>query len=89
MAVHRKTPRNSNSPIVIESQSEDEPDDITRSVTAVCKRCGKDVAEMYNAFIQITGSYFMPAMPGSYSITSLDRKGKSKRAQEGTELDGW
>lgn len=57
-------------------------------VKATCKnsRCGAIIGEFYNSWIQVSNSYFLPAI--SYRIMGLKTSGKAKPAQ-GSALKGW
>jgi hypothetical protein len=59
-----------------------------RAATAFCRRCHAGVGHFFNSWIQVTGSYYLPALLGSYSST-LSAVGRQKSASMGTELDGW
>jgi len=53
-----------------------------------CKLCKGGVGDFFNSWIKVTGSYYLPALLGSYSSV-LSAKGRQKPASMGTELDGW
>jgi hypothetical protein len=59
-----------------------------RATKAFCKNCNTSIGDFYNSWYQVTGSYFIPALLGSYSST-LRPMGKLKAASKGTELAGW
>ncbi|KAF2231559.1 hypothetical protein EV356DRAFT_506766 [Viridothelium virens] len=59
------------------------------SVSGACL-CGAVFGEFYNAFIRVTGSYYMPTLVGSFSNTGLlVARGKVRPAAARSELDGW
>ena len=58
------------------------------SVQAFCRRCGAKAGHFSNAWHQITNTYFLPALVGSYS-SQLRPAGVPKRASTGTELNQW
>jgi hypothetical protein len=59
-----------------------------RSTKAWCKRCNACVGDFFNSWLKITGSYYLPALLGSYSSLLKDQ-GRKRTAAVGTELDGW
>ncbi|KAF2663029.1 hypothetical protein K491DRAFT_686189 [Lophiostoma macrostomum CBS 122681] len=59
----------------------------SKSTIGVCKRCNGVVGHFFNSWHKITGTYYLPAMPGSYS-SKLEPHGKQKAATIGTDLDG-
>jgi hypothetical protein len=61
---------------------------INRSTKGFCKNCKNCVGDFYNSWAKVTGSYFVPALLGSYS-TTLRPTGKQKAASKGTVLEGW
>jgi hypothetical protein len=60
----------------------------SKSTTGACKRCNGVVGHFFNSWHKITGTYYLPAMPGSYS-SMLRAHGRQKAATIGTDLDGW
>jgi hypothetical protein len=68
------------------SPSPDTP--INRSTTGFCKNCGTNIGEYYNSWHKITGSYYVPALLGSYR-SRLKSSGKQKSASRGTAIEGW
>jgi hypothetical protein len=58
------------------------------SVQAFCRRCGAKAGHFSNAWHQVTNTYFLPALVGSYS-SQLRPAGVPKRASTGTELNQW
>jgi hypothetical protein len=77
-------------PEVDESADEASPPSppTNRATKAYCKNCKNCIGEFYNSWYKVTGSYFVPALLGSYSST-LQPMGKLKAASKGTELAGW
>jgi hypothetical protein len=59
-----------------------------RSTKGFCKKCSNIIGEFYNSWSKVTGSYYVPALLGSYS-TALRPTGKQKAASKGTDLEGW
>ncbi|KAF2785498.1 hypothetical protein K505DRAFT_369151, partial [Melanomma pulvis-pyrius CBS 109.77] len=59
----------------------------TATVTGVCKRCQSAIGDFFNSWHRITGSYYLPAMLGSYSST-LREYGEQQAALIATDLDG-
>ncbi|ORY04006.1 hypothetical protein BCR34DRAFT_627159 [Clohesyomyces aquaticus] len=59
----------------------------SRSTTGRCRRCKNDVGEFYNSWHKITGSYYLPALLGSYS-SRLQPNGRQKEAAVGTDIEG-
>lgn len=53
-----------------------------------CRDCGSNIGEFYNSWHRVTGSYFVPALLGSYR-SLLRSTGKQKVASKGTDLEGW
>ncbi|KAI4953773.1 hypothetical protein J4E91_002621 [Alternaria rosae] len=58
-----------------------------RATKAYCKNCQNCIGDFYNSWYKVTGSYFVPALLGSYS-SILQPMGKLKAASKGTELAG-
>ncbi|KAG9188443.1 hypothetical protein G6011_02366 [Alternaria panax] len=54
---------------------------------AFCKNCKNNIGDFYNSWFKVTGSYYVPALLGSYSST-LRPMAKIKAASMGTELAG-
>jgi hypothetical protein len=80
-------------PVVEIADSADEPSPcpgspINHSTKGFCRNCRNCVGNFYNSWTKITGSYFVPALLGSYSST-LRPTGKQKAASKGTDLEGW
>ncbi|KAI4957453.1 hypothetical protein J4E86_004591 [Alternaria arbusti] len=86
MNIHELQP---SPPEVVESADEVSPPSppTNRATKAYCKNCQKCIGDFYNSWYKVTGSYFVPAMLGSYSST-LQPMGKLKAASKGTELAG-
>lgn len=61
---------------------------INRSTKGYCRNCRNSIGVFYNSWYRVTGSYYVPALLGSYSI-SLKGTGKPKAASKGTDLEGW
>lgn len=61
---------------------------LPRSTTGVCRKCGATAGEFFNAWHQITASYFLPAQVATYR-SRLRATGQRKKAATGSELDGW
>lgn len=61
---------------------------VSRSTKGYCKTCDNSIGDFYNSWYKITGSYYVPALLGSYSVT-LKSTGKQKPASKGTVLEGW
>lgn len=61
---------------------------IPRATTAFCRKCGGRVGDFYNSWYRITGSYYLPALLGSYR-SLLKSAGKRKAAAQGTILEKW
>lgn len=59
-----------------------------RSATGFCKRCQNEVGQFFNSWHRVTGSYYLPALLGSYS-SRLKEHGKQKAASIMTDIDGW
>ncbi|RAR10183.1 fe-s protein assembly co-chaperone protein [Stemphylium lycopersici] len=60
---------------------------INRSTKGYCRNCRNSIGVFYNSWYRVTGSYYVPALLGSYSI-SLKGTGKPKAASKGTDLEG-
>ena len=61
---------------------------ISRSTKGFCKSCDNMIGDFYNSWYRVTGSYYIPTLLGSYSV-SLRSTGKQKAASKGTDLEGW
>lgn len=61
---------------------------VDRSTKGYCTNCGSNIGEFFNSWHRITGSYYMPALLGSYR-SLLKTTGKQKAAANGTDLEGW
>ncbi|KAF1969910.1 hypothetical protein BU23DRAFT_231968 [Bimuria novae-zelandiae CBS 107.79] len=75
---------------IAESPSESSPratSPVNRSTTGFCRKCGALAGQWFNAFHQVTSSYFLPTLVGSYS-TQLRATVHHKTASIGTELNG-
>lgn len=59
-----------------------------RATTAFCRHCSRQIGDFYNSWYRVTGSYYAPALLGSYSF-SLKRSAKPKAASKGTDLEDW
>ncbi|KAL6168381.1 hypothetical protein ACJQWK_06029 [Exserohilum turcicum] len=57
-----------------------------RATTAFCRHCSRQIGDFYNSWYRVTGSYYAPALLGSYSF-SLKRSAKPKAASKGTDLE--
>ncbi|KAF2109438.1 hypothetical protein BDV96DRAFT_585598 [Lophiotrema nucula] len=66
--------------------SSSSPAPANRSTTGFCRRCNGNVGEFYNAWHKITGTYYLPALLGSYS-SRLRPHGRQTAATDGTDLD--
>jgi hypothetical protein len=64
------------------------PPHISRAAKAFCKNCKNQIGDFYNSWYKVTGSYYVPALLGSYRST-LRPMSKPKAASKGTELAGW
>jgi hypothetical protein len=60
----------------------------SRSTKGFCKNCGTNIGEYYNSWHKVTGSYYMPALLGSYQ-SLLRNSGEQKAASIGTAIEGW
>ncbi|KAH7372369.1 hypothetical protein BKA66DRAFT_443712 [Pyrenochaeta sp. MPI-SDFR-AT-0127] len=60
---------------------------ISRSTKGFCRSCKNNIGDFYNSWHKVTGSYFVPALLGSYQ-SLLNRAGKQKAASKGTDLEG-
>ncbi|KAI9695609.1 MAG: hypothetical protein M1820_008534 [Bogoriella megaspora] len=70
------------------SRAEEPSASTHQTVRGACHRCGAVVGEFFNSFIQVTGSYYLPALVGSFSTNGVVAKGRAKSAATGSELDG-
>jgi len=61
---------------------------ISNSTKGFCKSCDNMIGDFYNSWYRVTGSYYIPTLLGSYSV-SLRSTGKQKAASKGTDLEGW
>ena len=61
---------------------------LNRSTKGICRNCKGTIGEFYNSWYRITGSYYVPALLGSYR-SYLRRTGKQKAASNGTDIEGW
>ena len=61
---------------------------INRSIKGYCRNCRNSIGDFYNSWYRVTGSYYVPALLGSYSVT-LKSTGRPKAASKGTDLEGW
>jgi hypothetical protein len=59
-----------------------------QSTKGYCKNCGTNIGEFYNSWHKVTGSYYVPALLGSYR-SLLKSSGKQKAAARGTAIEGW
>jgi hypothetical protein len=66
----------------------DDEDGESRSTIGQCRKCESDVGEFFNSWIKVTGSYYLPAMAGSYRITGLIF-GKTRPASADSALADW
>jgi len=66
----------------------DDEDGGSRSAIGQCKKCQSDVGEFFNSWIKVTGSYYLPAMVGSYRIPGLIF-GKTRLASADSALADW
>jgi hypothetical protein len=60
----------------------------SRATKGVCEACGAVVGDFFNSWIKVTGSYYLPALLGSYSSV-LSAVGRQRPATVDSELDGW
>jgi hypothetical protein len=60
----------------------------SQSTKGFCKNCGTNIGEFYNSWHKVTGSYYVPALLGSYR-SLLKSNGKQKAASRGTAIEGW
>jgi hypothetical protein len=67
----------------------EERDGASRSTVAHCLACKASFGEFFNSWRKVTGSYYLPSLAGSYSITGLHAKGKPKPASQESQLHGW
>jgi len=67
--------------------AEDEDGD-SRSTIGQCRKCQSDVGEFFNSWIKVTGSYYLPAMAGSYRTPGLIF-GKMRPASADSALADW
>lgn len=61
---------------------------VRRPAKGFCKKCQGGVGDFFNSWHKITGSYYLPALVGSYSST-LREQGRQKAASVGSGLNGW
>jgi hypothetical protein len=61
---------------------------LNRSTKGFCKNCGTNIGEYYNSWHKVTGSYYVPALLGSYR-SLLKSSGRQKAASRGTAMEGW
>jgi hypothetical protein len=73
---------------IAQTAAEPPPAPIPRSTKGYCRHCRNHLGDFYNSWCRVTGSYFVPALLGSYSF-SLKNTGKPKPASKGTDLEGW
>ncbi|KAF2831553.1 hypothetical protein CC86DRAFT_366899 [Ophiobolus disseminans] len=60
---------------------------ISQSTKGFCKNCGNNIGEYFNLWHKVTGSYYVPALLGSYK-SLLKSSGKQKGASRGTAIEG-
>ncbi|RMZ66984.1 fe-s assembly co-chaperone [Pyrenophora seminiperda CCB06] len=60
---------------------------ISRSTKGYCKMCDNSIGDFYNSWCRVTGTYYVPALLGSYSVT-LKSSGKQRPTTTGTALEG-
>lgn len=58
-----------------------------RSTKGYCQNCNCHLGDFYNSWCRVTGSYYVPALRGSYT-SRLKKSGKQKAAFRGTDLEG-
>lgn len=58
-----------------------------RSTKGYCQKCNRYLGEFYNSWCRITGSYYVPALRGSYR-SLLVNSGRQQAAARGTDLEG-
>jgi hypothetical protein len=75
-------------PSVIEDDSPHPDTPKSQSTKGFCRNCGTNIGEFFNAWHKVTGSYYMPALLGSYR-SLLKSSGKQKAASRGTAIEGW
>ena len=61
----------------------------SRSTIGQCKSCKRDVGEFYNSWVQVTGSYYLPALVGSYRTSLRPYNNKPRAAAVESSLTGW
>ena len=61
---------------------------MNRSTIAYCRQCNTTIGDFYNSWHKVTGSYFIPALPASYTH-QLQKTGKVKAASKGNDVAGW
>ncbi|KAF2436571.1 hypothetical protein EJ08DRAFT_691734 [Tothia fuscella] len=66
---------------------DDDESSTNRSTIAHCRACDKPFGEFFNGWSKVTGSYYLPSLPGSYTV-SLHPKGKPKPASAESALVG-
>jgi RNA polymerase-binding transcription factor DksA len=80
------------SPVTVADSAEDASphidSPISRSTKGFCRNCGSNIGEYYNSWHKVTGSYYVPALLGSYK-SLLRCSGKQKAASRGTAIEGW
>jgi hypothetical protein len=59
-----------------------------QSTKGFCRNCGTNIGEFFNSWHKVTGSYYVPALLGSYR-SLLKSSGKQKAASRGTAIEGW
>jgi hypothetical protein len=59
------------------------------ATTGLCRRCTNVVGEFFNQFHKVSGTYYLPALLGSYKSKLQPTSSRPKPATPGTELDGW
>lgn len=65
------------------------PDSLVhRSAEGFCRNCCNKLGEFYNSWHRVTGSYYVPALLGSYR-SLLKSTGKEKAASKGTKFEEW
>ncbi|CAO2656674.1 Nn.00g054770.m01.CDS01 [Neocucurbitaria sp. VM-36] len=60
---------------------------VQRTTEGFCRNCCNKIGEFYNSWHRVTGSYFVPALLGSYR-SLLEITGREKAASKGTNLEG-
>lgn len=65
------------------------PPGAEKGTQGTCKKCDFVVGSFINLFQKVSGTYYLPSLPGSYEFELLDTSLKPTKASSGTELEGW